>query len=80
MGIKSFEEYWGDKGEKWNGKLDIKEFSREVWSYSDEEMNNLKTLLTGVYKMYSGRLDDFSCVLKKGEAQLIYDIYEKIKD
>lgn len=30
----AFNEWWGGKGEKFNGKLDIKEFAREVWSAS----------------------------------------------
>ena len=43
---KAFEEFWGDKAEKWNGKLDIKQFSFEIWqacsSSRDKEVEALK--------------------------------------
>lgn len=29
---KMFEKWWGNRGEKWNGKLDIKQFSSEAWT------------------------------------------------
>ena len=28
----NFETFWGERGEKWNGKLDIKEFAREIYT------------------------------------------------
>ena len=31
---KAFDEWWGDRGDKWNGKLDIKNFAQEVWNAS----------------------------------------------
>lgn len=30
--FNAFEDYWDGKGEKWNGKLDIKNFARETWN------------------------------------------------
>jgi len=33
---KGFEAFWGDKAEKWNGKLDIKQFSYEIWKAAKE--------------------------------------------
>ena len=29
--LKQFKKYWGDRGEKWNGKLNIMEWSRKIW-------------------------------------------------
>lgn len=34
--LSPFDKYWGDKGEKWNGKLDIKNFAKEVWDAAVE--------------------------------------------
>ena len=37
--MSDFEEFWGDRGDKWNGKLDIKEFAREIWKAREEAMS-----------------------------------------
>lgn len=29
--LEEFNEWWGDKDERWNGVLNIKKFSKEVW-------------------------------------------------
>lgn len=38
---KAFEEWWGDRGERWNGVLDIKNFSREIWIIACEEKDKV---------------------------------------
>ncbi len=37
---KMFNDFWGDRGEKWNGKLDIKNFSEEVYLQACKDMIN----------------------------------------
>ena len=40
--IKKFHEWWGSRGEKWNGKLDIKTYSLEIWLLSYEASKSLE--------------------------------------
>ena len=48
--MSNFEEYWGNLDEKWDGKLDIKNFARKIWndalagkiSYNESEQKGKK--------------------------------------
>jgi hypothetical protein len=39
----TFDDYWGNKNERWNGVLDIKNFAREVWEAARLELESKPT-------------------------------------
>ena len=45
-----------------------------------DENKKLKLVLEETYKMYSGRLNDLNLKLKSGECDLVYKIFDLIKD
>ena len=67
--LKAFEEYFDNKGEKWNGKLDIKQFAKEIWI--DATKNEKKECIKSIESFFSTDDHGFLNVIKMGLIEYI---------